>query len=346
MPSYENNDIQATQLLQEKLGANGPFTTKLLVGGLSGSRVIRVNTPEKAYVVRFWNQQWIDYFPQDLDCQLIASKAGYGPKVLFYDRNQAITVMEYHFPETLPEKKIKLQALADLLNKIHSGPVLPNGIDRSVYLDLLIEETKGSGFYDSEAIRKIKNAVFSTTRPNACCVPCHRDLHHGNLIYSESSFYSIDYTWGAMDDPFTDLANISIFNCETEQDERLLLELYFGRAPSLVEMARLSLMKLPIKIFYGLEFLGVGTTSLREDKNGLQITPKSYMNLGRHDGAIVTPADFLNYAGAILQEVIDYSSSPQYGKDLEEVSNSKPTQNFLPTRFEFNNCALKFPNQN
>lgn len=346
MPFYENNDIQAITLLQEQLGATGPFTTKLLAGGLSGSKVIRVNTSEKAYVVRFWNLQWIDYFPQDLDCQLIASKAGYGPKVLFYDQNQAITVMEYHFPETLPEKKIKLQALADLLNKIHSGPALPNGIDRSVYLDLLIEETQGSDFYDSEVIRKIKNTVFSTTRRNAYCTPCHRDLHHGNLIYSENSFYSIDYTWGAMDDPFTDLASIAIFNCETEQDERLFLQLYFGRAPSSLEMARLSLMKLPIKIFYGLEFLGVGTASLPENKIRLKMTPKSYMDFGRHDGAIITPADFVNYAEALLQEVVDYSSSPQYAKDLEEVSNSTSVQKLPYARFEFNNSALKFPKKN
>lgn len=346
MPSYECNDIRAIKLLEEKLDATGPFTTKLLAGGLSGSKVVRVNTPERAYVIRFWNQQWIDYFPQDLDCQLIASKAGYGPQVFFYDQTEAITVMEYHFPELIPEKKIKLQALTDLLNKIHSGPALPKGIDRSVYLDLLIEETQGSGFYDSESIRKIKNTVFSTTRPIADSVPCHRDLHHGNLIYSKNSFYSIDYTWGAMDDPFTDLANISVFNCETEEDDQLLLRLYFRRAPTSLEVARLSLMKLPIKIFYGLEFLGAGAANFTENKNEHQVIPQSYMNFGRHDGAASSPADFLNYAGALLQEVIAYSLSPQYVKNLEEVSNSLSIQKFAPTKFEFNNSALKFPNQN
>lgn len=346
MLHYEHNDIQATKLLEEQLNVIGPFTTKLLAGGLSGSRVVRVNTLEKNYVVRFWNQQWIDYFPQDLNCQLIASNAGYGPRVYFYDPNEAITVMEYHCPERLPEKPIKLQALVDLLHKIHSGPALPKGIDRSVYLDLLIEETKGYGFYDSEFMRKIKNTVFSTTRLIVDPVPCHRDLHHGNLIYSKSSFYSIDYTWGAMDDPFTDLANISVFNSETEEDDLLLLQLYFRRPPTSFEVARLSLMKLPIKMFYGLEFLGVGAISLIGNKTELQVTPKSYMNFGRHEGAVTTPSDFLNYAGALLQEVIAYSSSPQYAKDLEEVSNSAPIQKLSSAKFEFNNSALKFPDPN
>ena len=134
-----------------------------------------------------------------------------------------------------------------------------------------------------------------------------------------------------MDDPFTDLANISIFNCETQQDDQLLLQFYFGRAPSSLELARLSLMKLPIKIFYGLEFLGVGAQNPSKDEIKYQVTPKSYLHLGRHDGAIFTPADFLNYAAAILQEVIEYSASPQYAKDLEKVNSS--TQNSSPTKF-------------
>ncbi len=145
-----------------------------------------------------------------------------------------------------------------------------------------------------------------------------------------------------MDDPFTDLANISIFNCETEQDEELLLQLYFGRAPSTLEMARLSLMKLPIKIFYALEFLGVGAKNPPKDAIKHQVTPKSYMHFGRHDGTMVSPADFLNYAEALLEEVIVYSSSLQYARDLEIVSASVP--NHSPATFEFNNSALKFPN--
>lgn len=78
--------------------------------------------------------QWADCFPQDLACQLIASDAGYGPKVYFSNAMEGITVMEYHFPETLPEIQIRLQALVNLLKKIHTGPLVPQGIDRATYL--------------------------------------------------------------------------------------------------------------------------------------------------------------------------------------------------------------------
>jgi hypothetical protein len=322
MPVCASNETRALELMQNSMGVNGPFTMELLSGGCSGSEVIKVNAPDKSYVVRFWNMQWADYFPQDLTCQLIASDAGYGPKVYFFDEVECITIMDYYFPEALPEIQIRLQALVDLLKKIHAGPVVPKGIDRAIYLDSLVEELKETRFFDLEAIRTIKNTVFTATRPNASCVACHRDLHHGNLIYTERSFLAIDYTWGAMDDPYADLANIAIFNCENEEEEKLLLQLYFGYTPSAKEMARLSLMKLPAKIFYGLEFLGIAYSSKKNEQITLQSAPKTYMNFGRYGGATSSSIDFLTYAFSLLSEVVDYSQSEQYLKDLEEVSNS------------------------
>ncbi len=320
MPVCASNDTQALELLQKSIEVNGPFTIELLSGGCSGSEVIKVSASNKSYVVRFWNMQWADYFPQDLACQLIASDAGYGPKVYFSDEVQGVTIMDYYFPEALPEIQLRLQALVNLLKKIHAGPAVPKGVDRAVYLDLLIEELKKIQLFDLEAIRTIKDTVFAATRPTANCVACHRDLHHGNLIYTQGSFLAIDYTWGAMDDPYADLANIAIFNCKTEEEERLLLQLYFGHAPSAKEIARLSLMKLPAKIFYGLEFLGIASAS----KTNEPITPpaasKAYMDFGRYGGAAPSSTDVLSYAIALLNEVVVYSRSEQYLRDLEETS--------------------------
>src|SRR5262245_35299315 len=132
MPLCASKETQALQLLQNSLEVNGPFTIEPLFGGCSGSQIFKVNTPEKSYVVRFWNIQWVDDFPQYFACQLIASDAGYGPKVHFFDESQGITVMDYHYPEVLPAIQMRLQALVDLLIKIHHGPCVPKGINRAV----------------------------------------------------------------------------------------------------------------------------------------------------------------------------------------------------------------------
>lgn len=322
LPLCASHEIQALELLRNSIGTNGPFTMELLSGGCSGSKVIKVNTPDKPYVVRFWNMQWAAYFPQDLACQLIASDAGYGPKVYFSDEVQGITIMDYFFPEPLPEIQIRLQALVDLLKKIHTGPIVPKGIDRPVHLDLLIGGLHKTPFFNLEVIRTIKDTVFSATRSNTSCVPCHRDLHHGNLIYTAGNFLAIDYTWGAMDDPYVDLATVAIFNCKTAEEEKLLLQLYLGHAPNEKEIARLSLMKQPSKIFYGLEFLGIARASKINVPIILKPASKDYMNFGRYKSAVPSPTECLTYAISLLGEVVAYSRSEQYAKDLVEVSDS------------------------
>jgi hypothetical protein len=154
-------------------------------------------------------------------------------------------------------------------------------------------------------------------------MPCHRDLHPGNLLYTQGNFLAIDYTWGAMDDPYIDLATIAIFHCETPAEEELLLQLYLGCTPRRIELARLALMKLPAKIFYGLEFLTFASAHLANEKIPLQIKPKSHRNFGQHNGAQLNPFDSLNYAGTLLNEVIEYSRSEQYAKDLEAFQSAE-----------------------
>jgi len=72
----------------------------------------------------------LNSFSSGLACQLIASDAGYGPRIYCSEEREGITVMEYLSPENLPVNGQKLEALADLLKKIH-GPSVPSGIDRS-----------------------------------------------------------------------------------------------------------------------------------------------------------------------------------------------------------------------
>lgn len=76
-----SNDKSVLEIIEKELNLVGPYKVSTLSKGLSGSEIIKVETPDQSYVVRFWNREWIDYFPQDLACQLIASEAGYGPAI-------------------------------------------------------------------------------------------------------------------------------------------------------------------------------------------------------------------------------------------------------------------------
>jgi thiamine kinase len=317
-------EAEAIKIVQNSVQVDRPLSAELLSGGLSGSSLIKVSTTDQAYVVRFWNMKWAECFPQDFACQVVASDVGYGPKIFFRDGAACLTVIEYIQPETFPEIQLRLQALVDLLKKIHTGPAVPVGLDRAKEIDESIEDVAklNPQFLDLQLIRKVKEAAYTAIQQNTQLVSCHRDLHPGNLIYSKNRFVAIDYTWGGMADPYTDLATIAIFNCTTLEEEKLLLRLYLGHEPSPEEIARLSLMKLTAQIFYGLEFLKLAPADALKSTSRPNVVVKSYQNFGAHGAAPLSPDDFLKFAVSILNEAIDYSNSKQYTEDLVTIRKS------------------------
>lgn len=313
MQNYVDKEAESLAIIQ-KLNFRGPFKAELISGGLSGSTLIKVSNANQSFICRFWNMRWAKYFPQDLACQIIASQTGYGPKLFYTNETSGLSVMEYIQSEKFPKSEVKLRALVDLLKKIHSGPILPKGIDKSKDIDESIEETRKLNlqFLDLDQIWKIKEDVFKVTRRNCQSVACHRDLHPGNLIYNHARFIAIDYTWAGMDDPYSDLATLTIFNCMNLEEEILLLSLYLGRQPNSSEMARLSLMKLTAKIFYALVFLQLASVDDLNKKFRPNSIPKCYMNFGFNR---MTSTDFIQYAVSLLSEVEEYSQSDLYIKD-------------------------------
>lgn len=308
MTSYEKQAVEIVQQIE----IDTPYEAATLNPGCSGSHIVKVGE----FVVRFWNMQWVDYFAQDLACALVASKAGYGPRIFYVDEAKGITVMAYHRPEALPEGEERLKGLVALLRKIHEGPLVPKGIDRALYLEQLLTEAAGNpNYHDLDQLKTIKDEVFQVTKKNTATLPCHRDLHPGNLIYTKGSLLAIDYTWGAMDDPYADLANVAIFHCKDINEERLLLKLYLEREATQAEEARLALMKLPAKMFYGLEFLWLYSQDPQEKLREHECGPRSYLNFGKH-GEKTSPADFLRYGLTLLREVTEFAGSEEYKRAL------------------------------
>lgn len=324
MSTYESYKSKAFNILQNFLKVEGPFTAQQLAGGLSGSMLIKITTPSGSYVARFWNMQWKDYFAQDFACQLIASDEGYGPRIFFTDEAAGLTIMEYCHPQALSDVSIQLQSLVDFVKKIHTGPAMPCGINKSRYLDELIAESIpiAPQFPHFELLKTAKEAAFVAMSHKARCVTCHRDLHPGNLIYTAGHFLAIDYTWGSMDDPYADLSTLAMFNCVTPMQERLLLQLYLGQEPSREDIARLSLMQLPTKMFYGLEFL-IRASYIDWDIETQLISPKSYTKFGCHGSGHPSPENLLKYAVSSLQEAVDYSRSEEYIQDLACLQKQK-----------------------
>lgn len=310
-----NDESKAFEILETKLHDKGPYQIELLSGGLSGSKIYKVSSSLKTYAFRFWNKQWIDFYPQDLAGQLIGSEAGYGPKIYYSDEKDCITVMDY-CPHSRPSDDVRLNELGNLLKKIHNGPELPKGIDKAKDFEDSIDELSKLNlpYIDFSLIKKVKDAIYR--HREMPFVPCHRDLHPGNISYAKDKFWAFDYTWCGMDDPYFDIATIALFNCVDEKKNRELLTVYLGREPTKRELAKLSLFKQASKMFYGLEFLRLYPSK----PSTLPPHPLTnrYLTFGLA-GSQFTPDDYTEFAVSFLNEIIEYDNGGELEKNLIEL---------------------------
>ena len=58
--------------------------------------------------------------------------------------------------------------------------------------------------------------------------PCHNDLLNENFLVDDQQIYILDWEYAGMGDRFFDLANLSVNHDFTDDQDRLLLEFYFG----------------------------------------------------------------------------------------------------------------------
>jgi thiamine kinase-like enzyme len=74
-------------------------------------------------------------------------------------------------------------------------------------------------------------------------VPCHNDLLTANFIWDGERVWIVDWEYAGMGDRFFDLANLSVNNGFGEDEDRRLLEAYFGTADDARRFACLRLMR-------------------------------------------------------------------------------------------------------
>ena len=75
-------------------------------------------------------------------------------------------------------------------------------------------------------------------------VPCHLDLHHGNLLNDGENLWILDWEYAAMGDPLFDIAVTSAAENFSDEQMQYLLEIYLDRTPSQEEFQYLYKMRI------------------------------------------------------------------------------------------------------
>jgi len=132
--------------------------------------------------------------------------------------------------------------------KLHtSGRKLKNDFNEKAvaqdYLDVLkarnaqLPEGYEKVQRQAEAIREVLRATAQEA------VPCHNDPAPENLVDTGERVYILDWEFAGNNDPFWDLADLSVETGFSEEQDRILLEAYLGRPPRESEYGRIVLYK-------------------------------------------------------------------------------------------------------
>jgi thiamine kinase-like enzyme len=283
-PSRMIDRKDATNVVQNALIIDEPVIADEILSGHSGNQLFLATAGHNKYVVRFFENP--SQARREIDCQNIASIAGYGPRVFVADPDQGYIVMEYVPQVAMDQNQFssnqRYQALGEAVFKLHHGPKFPEK-KGSIFDDIhsRIRKLKKRASFEPVAVRLeemisvIQKTVSSSPNNKTSC---HNDLHPGNMIFSGSSFKIIDFGDATQDDPYFDLATVIVFNCFHPEQEEAILTAYFKRPMLPEEKAKLTLMKQAVFICWATRGF-LENDQLYDEKIESKIASETFPNL-------------------------------------------------------------------
>lgn len=202
-----------------------------LKGGLT-NRTYRVRRGEQEYVLRL-DASPAGFLRFDRTSELLilgeASKAGLAPPVTYADKDLGILLTEFIQGNVWGDAEInspaKLEALAELLRRVHALPVCGNRLEVSVVATSYEKYLEGRHSLHAFATRCVE--VISKIPVSDEVVCCHNDIVAANVI-ENSRLMLIDWEFACDNDPLFDLASAIGFHNLDEQSSNILLAAYAG----------------------------------------------------------------------------------------------------------------------
>jgi thiamine kinase-like enzyme len=177
-----------------------------------------------------------------------AAEVGVGPEVVAFVESKGWLVTRFIDGRPVPPEELRtpegIRRVAAVIRKIHEAAAIPGRFDAHLVVDRYREEAKKHGVwipaefdhahYASERIQRARGP-----QPQ---VPCHNDLLNANFL-DDGAIRIVDWEYAGMGDRFFDLANLSVNHDFGIEEDRRLLEAYFGVERD-ADLAALRLMRL------------------------------------------------------------------------------------------------------
>ncbi|MBR2633978.1 MAG: phosphotransferase [Clostridia bacterium] len=242
-----SQDVPKIEALLEKVFSDKSYRELSRLGGLTNHtyRVLREDGSE--YVLRIPGEG-----TEELICRAdervstdLACRLGIDASLLYFGEDGAKVTRYLPEAETMNSLRLKqaenIRRVARIFQILHrSGE--NTGVPFEVFdmakgYERIISSMKVSMFEDysliSQRVLEIKREIDRDV--SAPVVPCHNDPLCENWVLSQGKMYLIDWEYAGMNDGMWDVADVSIEAGYSEKEDRILLEEYLERKPTLTD---------------------------------------------------------------------------------------------------------------
>jgi thiamine kinase-like enzyme len=232
-----------------------PEITVRSPGGGLMNRNYRIDFGGESYVLRIPGATTevlgIDRW-QEAACARAAADAGVATEVVAFVEQHPALVTRFVAGQQLTDDSLRqpemLRRVAQSMRRYHDHPV-PSGLGTFPPFETVrrydaFARTQGVPLPPEveparDAIARIEQELRGDATPGLC----HNDLLPANFIDDGTALRIIDWEYGGLGDPFFDLGNLAVNSGFGEDQERRLLQAYFG-AVHPEQLRRLRLMRL------------------------------------------------------------------------------------------------------
>jgi thiamine kinase-like enzyme len=241
--------VDAARAAVERMWPGRPVEVSELGGGITNHN-FKIGVDGEFFVLRLGGAK-TDLLGIDRSVEVAAGRrafeVGIGPEVTGFVPEEGWLVARFIDGRPVSPEEMRapemLERVAGALRGFHEAAPIPGRFDAHAIVDDYRVKAESHGvtlptaFMDargmSERIRRARS-----TQP---LVPCHNDLLNANFL-DDGAIRIVDWEYAGMGDRFFDLANFSVNHDFAVDDDRRLLDAYFGEMRD-SDLASLRLMR-------------------------------------------------------------------------------------------------------
>ena len=258
IPDHRRDAV--AEALRAVFGAEPVTGFQPIKGGASGALVLRIEARGRTQVLRLEPERIpLADRERGYACMRAAATVGAAPALPYADPASGVAIMDY-----VPTRPLRdfsggaaslVGAVGELLARVRSAPPFPVLPPYPEVTGWLLQGVSASGMFapgllapHAEALAEIVARLPWAAEAH---VPARNDPNPRNLLFDGERLWLVDWELAAMNDPLVDVAIATTEYAETPELEELLLRSTFGRPLDPRLRARLAVVRLLARLFYG-----------------------------------------------------------------------------------------------